>query len=123
MFDVQRTLDELQGALIRRDREAIEDLVSDRMIWILPTRGNARGKRDWIEASSGVTWLWFRVEVLRTIALDDVVIVESLISQSREPTVEEGVRGPVTAEGIVVDTWAIEEEKWRLVARHPHRIE
>jgi hypothetical protein len=123
MFDPQVTLENLQDAVLRGDRDTLAELVSDRMIWIMPSLGNGRGKREWIDASCGVTWYWFRIEVLRTVALDEVVIVEALIGQSRKATEEEASSEPVTAQGIVADIWALEGRTWRLVARHPHRIE
>lgn len=106
----------------RADRHRLDAMVSDRMMWTMPLRDNDRGKRDWIDASCAVSWHWFHVTVRRELDLGDVVVVESIIRQSREPTVKETVNGPVTAEGIVVDVWARESDSWRLVARHPHQI-
>lgn len=122
MFDAQQTLEALQDAVKNRDRAGVADLVSDRMIWVMPLVDNERGKTEWLEASLGVTWHWFQISILREVDLGDVRIVEALVRQSREPSATEDVTSPVTAEGIVVDVWALEDGIWRLVARHPHRI-
>ena len=123
MFDAQPMLENLQEAVLRGDRDALGKLVSDRMIWIMPAADNARGKQEWIDASCGVAWHWFQIEVLRTVELGDVVLVESLIKQSREPAAGEDATGPVAAQGIVADAWVLEAGQWRLIARHPHRID
>ena len=122
MFDAQHTLEMLQDAVQRHDRERVAELVSDRMIWVMPLVDNERGKTEWIDASLGVTWHWFRITIRREVDLGDVRIVEALVRQSREPSATEDTTSPVTVEGIVVDAWALESGTWRLVARHPHGI-
>lgn len=92
------------------------------MIWVMPVKDNTRGRSDWIEASCGVAWNWFRVSIHREVDLGDVRVVEAWIEQSREPVDGEEVSGPVIAEGVVVDVWAEEDGAWRLVSRHPHRL-
>lgn len=122
MFDAQQALETLQDAVQRHDRDRVAALVSDRMIWVMPLADNERGKTEWIDASLGVTWHWFQITIRREVDLGDVRIVEALVRQSREPSATEDTTSPVTAEGIVVDVWALEGDTWRLVARHPHRI-
>lgn len=121
MFDALQLIEDLQAALQRGDRERVEAMVSDRMIWVMPLKDNARGKAQWVEASLGVTWNWFRVSVHREVDLGQVRIVESWIEQSREPVDDEDASAPVTAEGVVVDVWTEEDGAWRLVSRHPQR--
>lgn len=79
------------------------------MIWVMPLKDNQRGKWEWINASCGVSWHWFRVSVRREVDLGAVHVVESLIKQSRYPADGEDVSGPVVAEGVVVDIWGIED--------------
>ncbi|WP_159901171.1 nuclear transport factor 2 family protein [Ornithinibacter aureus] len=121
MFDALQLIEDLQAAVQRGDRERVEAMVSDRMIWVMPLKDNARGKVQWIEASLGVTWNWFRVSVHREVDLGQTRIVESWIKQSREPVGDEDSSAPVIAEGVVVDVWTEEDGAWRLVSRHPQR--
>ena len=106
-----------------RDREHLEAAVSDRMIWVMPTAENRRGKQDWIEASCAVTWNWFEVEICREIDLGDARVVESWVRLSRDPVASEEVSEPVIGAGPILDVWAIENGAWRLVARHPQRAD
>ena len=122
MFDALRLIEDLQSAVQRSDREHLEAAVSDRMIWIMPVKDNLRGKAEWIEASCGVTWHWFRVSIQRELNLGEVRVVEAWFEQSREPVAGEDTLEPVTAEGVVVDIWAEEDGVWRLVSRHPQRF-
>jgi len=85
MFDALQLIEDLQAAVQRGDRERVEAMVSDRMIWVMPLKDNARGKVQWIEASLGVTWNWFRVSVHREVDLGQTRIVESWIKQSEPP--------------------------------------
>ena len=121
MFDALQLIEDLQAAVQRGDRERVEAMVSDRMIWVMPLKDTARGKVQWIEASLGVTWNWFRVSVHREVDLGQTRIVESWIKQSREPVGDEDSSAPVIAEGVVVDVWTEEDGAWRLVSRHPQR--
>ncbi|GAB2753365.1 hypothetical protein UB45_11330 [Terrabacter sp. 28] len=122
MFDAQRTTEALQQAVRLRDRRYLEAAVSDRMIWVMPLHDNRRSKQDWIEASCTVRWNWFKVETRRVLDMgDDGRVVESWVSQSREPVAGEDTAGPVTAAGVVLDVWAREGGMWRLIARHPQR--
>lgn len=121
MFDALQLIEDLQAAVQRGDRERVEAMVSDRMIWVMPLKDNVRGKPQWIEASLGVTWNWFRVSVHREVDLGQVRVVESWIEQSREPVDDEDASAPVIAEGVVVDVWTQEDGAWRLVSRHPQR--
>lgn len=121
MFDALQLIEDLQAAVQRGDRERVEAMVSDRMIWVMPLKDNARGKAQWIEASLGVTWNWFRVSVHREVDLGSVRVVESWIEQSRAPVDDEDASAPVVAEGVVVDVWTEEDGAWRLVSRHPQR--
>lgn len=121
MFDALQLIEDLQAAVQRGDRERVEAMVSDRMIWVMPLKDNVRGKPQWIEASLGVTWNWFRVSVHREVDLGQVRVVESWIEQSREPVDDEDASAPVIAEGVVVDVWTQEDSAWRLVSRHPQR--
>jgi ketosteroid isomerase-like protein len=121
MFDAQQAIEALQEAVEGGDREYLADAVSDRMIWVMPSSDNHRGKHEWIEASCGVSWLWFEVTVLRVVPLGDTIAVESWIRQSRDPVSGEDLSQPVTAEGVVLDVWVDENGTWRLAARHPQR--
>ena len=121
MFDALRLIEDLQDAVQRRDREQLWSAVSERMIWVMPLKDNARGKAEWIEASCGVTWNWFRVSIHREVDLGAVRVVEAWVEQSREPVEGEDASEPVAAEGVVVDVWADEDGTWRLVSRHPQR--
>lgn len=124
MFDAQRTIDELQEALRVGDTERVEDTVSDRMIWTLPVTGNTRGKREWIDASTAITWNWFRTDVRRVVEVgDDVRIVEFWVDQSRQPVEGEDQSGPVLGSGIVLDVWVREGDTWRVISRHPQRAQ
>lgn len=122
MFEAQNTLEALQDAVQRHDRERVAEFVSDRMIWVLPLADNERGKTEWIDASCAVNWHWFEISISREVDLGDVRIVEALVRQSRDPSSTEETTSAVIAEGVVVDVWALEDDTWRLVARHPHRI-
>jgi hypothetical protein len=73
------------------------------MIWIMPSKDNERGKQEWIDASCGVTWHWFRIAIRRELDLGEVRVVESLVEQSREATAGEDLNGAMTAEDVVVD--------------------
>jgi hypothetical protein len=110
MFDALRLIEDLQDGGQRRDRKHLRSAVSDRMIWVMPLKDNARGKAEWIEASCGVTWNWFRVSIHREVDLGRVRVVEAWVEQSREPVEGEDASEPVTAEGVVVDVWAHEDE-------------
>ena len=121
MFDAQQAIEALQEAVRSGDREYLAGAVSDRMIWVMPSSDNQRGKHEWIEASCGVSWHWFEVEVLRVVRLDNATVVESWIRQPREPVSGEDRSQPVTATGVVLDVWAEENGTWRLAARHPQR--
>jgi hypothetical protein len=66
-----------------------------------------------------VTWNWFQIAISRQLDLGDTRVVESWISQSREPVAGEEDSAPVTGAGRVLDVWAVENGTWRLVARHP----
>ena len=44
MFDALQLIEDLQAAVQRGDRERVEAMVSDRMIWVMPLKDNARGK-------------------------------------------------------------------------------
>lgn len=124
MFDAQKLIEGLQEAVRFHDVPAVQEAVSDQMIWVMPEQDNNRGKHEWIEASCSVTWNWFEVEVRRVVEVgDDTRVVESWISQSREPVEGEDARGPVTASGVVLDVWARERDIWRLITRHPQRSE
>ena len=94
MFDAQQAIEALQEAVRSGDREYLAGAVSDRMIWVMPSSDNQRGKHEWIEASCGVSWHWFEVEVLRVVRLDNATVVESWIRQSREPVSGEIARNP-----------------------------
>lgn len=116
----------LQDAVRTHDRDFLDDWVSDRMIWVMPLRDNQRGKREWIDASCSVAWDWFDVQILREVDLGDARLVEAWIRQQYRRTNEAGpAEEPttVTADGVVVDLWAREGGRWRLVARHPQRAE
>lgn len=121
--DVPSWIELLQDAVLRHDREQLDDRVSDRMIWVLPDRDNARGKLEWIDASCSVEWEWFEAEVLREVDLGEVRLAEVWMRQSRRSTEADGPHPPATvaAEGVVVDAWALEGDRWRLVVRHPQR--
>lgn len=121
MFDAVHLIEDLQAAVQRGDRERVEAMVSDRMIWVMPSKDSARGKAEWVEASCAVAWNWFRISIHREVDLGDVRVVEAWIEQSREPVDDEDASGAVIAEGVVVDVWAREHGVWRLVSRHPQR--
>ena len=121
MFDALRLIEDLQDAVQRGDREHLGSAVSDRMIWVMPLKDNARGKAEWIEASCGVNWNWFRVSIHRQVDLGRVRVVEAWVEQSRDPVDGEAASEPVIAEGVVVDVWADEDGAWRLLSRHPQR--
>jgi hypothetical protein len=124
MFDAKQNIEALQAAVQARDWEYADHAVSERMIWVMPLPDNQRGKRDWIDASFGVTWNWFKINVRRVIEIgDDTRVVESWISQSREPAEGEDATGPLESSGVVLDVWAREGDTWRLLTRHPHRSE
>lgn len=116
MFEATAQTRALQDAVQRHDKGYLLAACSDRMIWSMPERDNRRGKDAWVEASCGVSWDWFEVEVLRQVELGEAIVVESWIRQ--QYTREEQ---PQEAAGLVVDVWVREGEQWRLVARHPQR--
>lgn len=108
------------------DRDFINACVSDQMIWVMPQRDNARGKQDWIDASCGIAWDYFDIRVSREIDLGNTRVVEAWIRQQRQPTTEEVAQGtttPIVAEGVVLDTWSLEDGEWRLTSRHPQRAQ
>jgi hypothetical protein len=113
----------LQEAVRTHDRAYLDAAVSDRMIWVLPQSDNGRGKQDWIDASLGVTWNWFEVDVLRQLNLGDTRVVEFWVRQSRQAVAGEDPDHPVTAAGVVLDVWAVENGAWRLLVRHPQRAD
>ena len=119
MFDAQQAIEALQEAVRSGDREYLAGAVSDLMIWVMHSSENQRVKHEWIDASCGVSWHWFEVEVLRVVRLDNATVVESWIRQSREPVSGEDRSQPVTATGVVLDVWVEENGTWRLAARHP----
>jgi ketosteroid isomerase-like protein len=121
MFDALHLIEDPQAAVQRGDRERVEAMVSDRMIWVMPLKDSARGKAEWVDASCSVAWNWFRISIPREVDLGEVRLVEAWIEQSREPVDGEDASGPVIAEGVVVDVWAREDGVWRLVSRHPQR--
>lgn len=123
VFDAQEMTEALQEAVRCGERAHLEASVSDRMIFVLPTSGNQRGKQSWIDASCSITWHWFKVNVQRELDLGDVRVVESWVSQSRDPVAGEDASRPVLGEGVVLDVWANESGVWRLVARQPQRVE
>jgi ribosomal protein S18 acetylase RimI-like enzyme len=114
----------LQEAVRVRDRAYLEAAVSERMIWVMPSAGNRRGKRDWIDGSCSVDWDWFEIEVVRVVDLGSTRVVECWINQQYRPKPEAGGEDalpPVSAAGAVCDVWSVEDGEWRLVARHPQR--
>jgi hypothetical protein len=121
MFDAEESTKALQEAVRVRDREYLDAVVSDRMIFVEPVLNKRRGKREWIEASCSVTWNWFQIDISRQLDLGDTRVVEVWISLSREPVAGEEASEPVTGAGPMLDVWAIENGSWRLVARHPQR--
>ena len=125
-WDALDQLQRLQEAVLAHDRDAINAGVSDKMIWVMPLPDNARGKQDWIDASCGIAWDWFDISVSREIDLGNTRVVEAWIRQQRQPTAEEmaqGATAPIAAEGVVVDTWSLEDGEWRLTSRHPQRAQ
>ncbi len=120
-FDAHQSTEALQEAVRLGDREHLETAVSDSMIWVMPTAENHRGKQEWIDASCSIAWHWFNVTVRRAVELDNACVVESWISQSRDPVPGEDDSRPVAAAGVVLDVWADEGGTWCLVARHPQR--
>ncbi len=123
VFDAQEVTEALQEAVRSGDRAHLEASVSDRMIFVLPTSENRRGKQAWIDASCSISWHWFKVSVQRELDLDNVRVVESWVSQSRDPVAGEDASRPVLGEGVVLDVWVNEGGAWRLVARQPQRAE
>jgi ketosteroid isomerase-like protein len=122
-MDAQQVTEALQEAVRSGDRVRLDESVSDSMIFVLPTSENQRGKQAWIDASCSITWHWFKVTVQRELDLGNVRVVESWVSQSRDPVTGEDASQPVLAEGVVLDVWANESGAWRLVARQPQRAE
>lgn len=121
MFDAEEQTRALQEAVRVRDREYLDAVVSDRMIFVEPVPNKSRGKQEWIEASCSVTWNWFQIDVARQLDLGDTRVVEVWISLSREPVTGEAASEPVTGAGPMLDIWTNEDGIWRLVARHPQR--
>ena len=121
MFAAHQSTEALQEAVRVGDREHLETSVSDSMIWVMPSPESQRGKQEWIDASCSVTWHWFEVALRRSLELDNACVVESWISQSRDPVAGEDASQPVVAAGVVLDVWANEGGTWRLVARYPQR--
>lgn len=123
VFNAQEMTEALQEAVRCSDRAHLEASVSDLMIFVLPTSENQRGKQSWIDASCSITWHRFKISVQRELDLGDVRVVESWVSQSRDPVAGEDASRPVLGEGVVLDIWANERGVWRLVARQPQRAE
>ena len=123
MVDVTELLESLQEAVRVRDRAHLDAAVSERMIWVMPIADNERGKRDWIDASLGVSWHWFEISVRRVVEPGDTIVVEWWARQSRDVVSTDDQPGPITAEGVVLDVWNLEDDRWRLVTRHPARTE
>jgi hypothetical protein len=46
MFDAEESTEALQEAVRVRDREHLDAVVSERMIWVEPVSDNRRGKRS-----------------------------------------------------------------------------
>jgi Domain of unknown function (DUF4440) len=121
MFAAHQSTEALQEAVRLGDREHLETSVSDSMIWVMASPESQLGKQEWIDASCSVAWHWFKVTVRRSLELDNACVVESWISQSRDPVAGEDDSRPVEAAGVVLDVWANEGGTWRLVARYPQR--
>lgn len=121
MFDAEESTKALQEAVRVRDREYLDAVISDRMVFVEPVLDRRRGKREWIEASCSVTWNWFQIDIPRQVDLGGTYVVEVWVSLSREPVAGEEVKGPVTGAGPMLDVWANEDGVWRLVARQTQR--
>ena len=118
-FDPASETNRLQEAVRRHDRPVLEQLVSDRFIFI---SGRALGRLDkqrWIAAALRVDWQGFAVEVARVVDLGDVVIVDQDIEQEIVAPPDWAPGAPTHTRWTTTDVWVAEAGTWRLASRHP----
>lgn len=65
----------------RHDRARLNELVSDRLLFVTGRALGRLGKEDWIAAALDVEWESFEVSISRVVALDEVVVIDHDIEQ------------------------------------------
>jgi ketosteroid isomerase-like protein len=122
-FDPRAMTERLQEAVRTHDVARLQEMVSERMIFAssrsllrLGYSGFAEfnGRVEWIAAATVIPWVRFDVHEVRAVTLAHAVVVDSRMSQvvRRDGQEQHSI-------WVVTDVWALEDEQWRLVARHP----
>ena len=118
-FDPADETNRLQDAVRRHDRPLLEQLVSDRFMFI-SGRGLGRlDKSHWITAALRVDWQRFTVNISRVVELGDVVIVDHDIEQEMASSPDWSPDAPKRTRWTTTDVWVVEAGTFRLVSRHP----
>lgn len=118
-FDPAGDTNRLQGAVRRHDRPLLDQLVSDRFVFV---SGRALGRLDkegWITAALRVNWESFAVSIARVVELGDVVVVDHDIEQQMTAPPGWAPAVPTNTRWTTTDVWVRESATWRLASRHP----
>lgn len=122
-FDPLTATQRLQEAVRCNDVGALQDLVSERMLFAsarsLLTFGASGftellGRDEWLAAARHVEWVRFDVQRVRSLDLGAVMVVDCRLTQVARYQGQQQ-----KTKWVVTDVWSLEEPGWRLVARHP----
>ena len=106
---------ELMGAVERRDRPALERLVSDEFALESPgDSGEGVGKATWIDNAVGMKWEDFGFHNFRVRFFGDTAVVTFLLDF--KVTTKAGV--PINSDAQITDVWVRRNGRWQIAARH-----
>jgi uncharacterized protein YciI len=111
---------ELQEAVRVHDKARLDALVSERLVFASGRQLGRIGKAEFVGAAMSIDWQRFDCSEFRTLALDDVVVVDYEIKQEiRAAPDSTTANAPTETAWVMTDVWALENGRWRLVSRHP----
>ena len=118
-FDAEAATERLQDAVRRHDRVLLNQLVSDRFALVSGRSLGRLGKEEWIAAALGIEWKSFVIAVARVLELKGVVIVNHDLEQDMKEPPNWASEAPLHSRWVTTDVWAVEDDSWRLLCRHP----
>jgi ketosteroid isomerase-like protein len=106
---------ELMKAVERKDREALERLVSDEFTLESPgDAGESVGKATWIDNAVGMKWENFEFHNFRVRFYGNTAVVTFLLDFK----VTTGVGIPISSDAQITDVWVKQNGQWQIAARH-----
>jgi ketosteroid isomerase-like protein len=106
---------ELMKAVERKDRAALERLVSDEFTLESPgDAGESVRKATWIDNAVGMKWENFEFHNFRSRFYGDTAIVTFLLDFK----VTTGVGIPLSSDAQITDVWVKRNGQWQIAARH-----